>query len=613
MTLPVADTQVGYSPGGDRATVPVTILRVFIPPGGNPDFPSEVTDPAGPKFLAILLPTAGEGLPDDPGETARPGGTFDDKFAARTNTIPERFRASAFGTNGHKEVAITDYSDWFVDKIWILPSPIAFGQIITSKQVAVSVLNAFREESKTLLSVDISALGAGVSILSDPTPETLQPQQDLIVTLEAVFAGPPTISGDVVFSFSTLTVSILATGIRLIVFHYQPDKSIREQMAWFTDIIKARDGIEQRQGLRTTPRQLFRYEYSKPEDAETSRMRTTLLVHRGLTFGIPIWTEMKTVTQGELVGATVIQVNTDNVDHRDDGNIMIFDQLTSIFEDAVIDSFTSSSITLTSALLKAVPEGALVLPLRFGHIVREPSFADYQKNLLVTRVEFETEDNVDLAFADQAALEVEFPVHPEDSLPILNDVNIMRGQQARTFFSTLTRKDSQIGIPLVVQRHPVSDIGGEAATKDLIGLAEIRKYRSLMHFLRGSLGSFYVPTFRNDLPVALDFALNATTITIENISLVDLSGFQLPHQSVMLELPDGSQFFAEISSVAELSDTQETITLSTAFDPAITLITAADARISWLELTRVEGDTATFFHDFVGQANLSFNLRTIIE
>jgi len=613
MTLPVADTQVGYNPPGDRATVPVTKLLVFIPAGGNPDFPSEVTDPDGPQFLALLLPTPGEGLPTGL-QTARPGGTREIVTAERNFALPEPLRPAAVGTTGHKEVGIAGWSDWYVNKIWILPDPIDFGTIVTAKQVVVSVLNTFRDETRTLNTIDISALGAGVTLLSDPTPEVLQPQQDLSVTFEAVINGPPTINANTVFSFDTITVEILTTGIRLIIFEFPPDQPIREQMGWFTDIMKARDGIEQRQGLRTTPRTRLRQSWSGPDDAETSRMRTTLLVQRALTYGIPIWTEMQTVTQAETPGATVIQVPTDNVDHRVGSTIIIYDQSTRTFQDGEIDSFNSTSITLVTALAGAVVAESIVLPVRFGHILREPAFDDRRTGKMVTEILFETEDNVELAYADTAAVIADgWTVHPEDSYPIFDDCNVIGGTQGRKWESKITRKDSQIGKPLVVQRHPVSDIVGDKATVDIVGLAQIRRWRSMLHFLRGSWQAFYLPTFRNDLPPDIDFTLNATTITIKNVGLFDLTGFQLPHRSCMLTLPDGSKFFAEIDSIAELSATQETITLVNAFDAAATVVDAATARISWLELSRIDGDAATFNHKWAGHATLNFNVRTVIE
>lgn len=615
MTLPVANTQVGYNPASDRATVPVTVLPVFIPAGGNPSFPSEVTDPNGPRFLAILLPTAGEGLPDDPGETARPGGTPGNwKPAERAFTLPEAFRPVASGTNGHKETVIAGYSDWYVNRLWILPDPIDFGTIVTAKQVVVSVLNTFRDESRTLNTIDISALGAGVSLLSDPTPEVLQPQQDLTFTMEAVITGPPSINANTVFTFDTLTVEVLTTGIRLIIFDFPPDQPIREQMGWFTDIMKTRDGIEQRQGLRTTPRQRLKQSWSGPEDAELSRMRTTMLVQRALTYGIPVWTEMQTVTQGELAGATVIQVNTVGVDHRNDATIIIYDPSTRTFQDAEISSFTASSITVVTAVAGAIAADAIILPVRFGHILREPALDDRRVGKMVTEILFETEDNVDLAYADTAAVIADgWTVHPEDSYPIFNDCNVIGGSQQRKWESKITRKDSQIGKPFVQQRHPVSDIVGEKATVDLDSLVEIRRWRSMLHFLRGSWGPFYLPTFRNDLPADVDFTLNAGSIIIKNVGLFNLSGFQLPHTSVMLTLPDGSQFFAEILSIAEISATQESITLVNAFDAAATTVIAATARLSWLELSRIDGDAATFNHKWAGHATLNFNVRTVIE
>jgi hypothetical protein len=184
----------------------------------------------------------------------------------------------------------------------------------------------------------------------------------------------------------------------------------------------------------------------------------------------------------------VIQVNTDNVDHRVDSIIAIYDPTTRTFEDAEIAAFTSSSITVKAALSKAVPGDAIVLPVRFGHILREPGFDDRRTGKMVTEIIFETEDNVDLAYADLAAVAADgWTVHPEDGYPIFDGCNVMGGTQRRKWEGKITRKDNQIGLPLVAQRYPVSDIVGDKATVDIVGLAEIRRWRSLLHFLRGSL------------------------------------------------------------------------------------------------------------------------------
>ena len=79
----------------------------------------------------------------------------------------------------------------------------------------------------------------------------------------------------------------------------------------------------------------------------------------------------------------------------------------------------------------------------------------------------------------------------------------------------------------------------------------------------------------------------------------------------MLELPDGTQFFAEIASVTAIDAATEQINLTSPFDAAMTVVVAATAKISWLELVRIEGDAASFVSNWAGGEGLvRFQTRT---
>ena len=188
----------------------------------------------------------------------------------------------------------------------------------------------------------------------------------------------------------------------------------------------------------------------------------------------------------------------------------------------------------------------------------------------------------------------------------------MRGAaQSRAVQAKLVREDPGIGLPLQLQVHPTADFMSQLRTFDLFTATEILRWRQLLHHWHGSLASFYLPTFRNDLQVVTAFQLDNTVLTIENQGLDALTALQGAHKSIMLTVGE-TQYFAEIASVFEASETLESITLLNPFDAMdATLIQPADARLSWLELTRIEGDVATFTHKHAGRATLEFNTRTI--
>ena len=549
MALPIEAAAIGFTglAGDARATTPATFLPVFIPAGGNPDFPSEFTDPNGPITFAVLLATVGAGIPTGAEIQRGVQGTVESiKVSPIGAAFARREPLRPLKTGAAQDAVIAGFSEWYVDQIWIIPQPIAFGNIISVRAVTLSILNTYRYEDRLFSAIDLSALGAGVTATTDPTPVTLRPNEEVGAVLEAVFAGPSTIDADTVFNFDNGNIAVVTTGRRLILFSYPPEQPIAERVGWVTDIIKSRDGDEQRQSLRTTPRRTFKLRFGGQDTVETHTLRNTIFAFRGLIFGIPIWSELQRVSQAEIVGSLTIEVNTDDVDHVIGGTIMIYEPQTRAVQDAAIDSFTASQITLTKGLQSAMSAEAWIVPVSFGYITRDPQYDDAQTGRLVTEIEFQTIENNDVAYADLAALQVDWTTHPEDSLPIVHDCNILSGKRQQIQHrNKLSRGDPGIGLPLQVQRHPFADLIGSKRTLDLDNLAEIRKYRSLLHWLRGSWGPFYLPTFRNDVPADVDFQLDSGTVTIKNIGLVDLSAFGSPHESLMLELPDGTRYFAK--------------------------------------------------------------------
>lgn len=573
-------------------------FQVYIPVGGNPNSPTEYTDPNAPAGV----------LPRDVAGTLEPA--FDNALL-QSATIGRNLAAEITeGTQG-LEAAIGGYSNWFVDQIWIEPNPLSFGAIISDTQATLSILSTYRYEERTLQSPDLSAIGGGVTIPSNPLPATFAPFNQIDVTFEAARDGPPDFDTDIDFVFDNQTIAVRFDGRRLVLFWFPPESGVTEQLRFKTDILKARNGKEQRRSLRVTPRQQITYRIRSREISEATAMRTLLLTFRSFTFGFPVWWEQRQVTSAQSSGATTIAVDTSDVDHRVGGSIMVFEPGTRAFFDAQIDSFTASEITLTAALSVGVSADAIVLPVRFAHLIREPEWQDAPGDLLETIIQLETLDNVDLAFADQTELEAQFTTHPEDDYPIVTDLILLGGsRQTRRSRTRFLRIDNLIGVPEQFAEDPFSELSAPFE-QDLESLADIRKWRAFAHWLSGSWRPFYMPTYRQDLIVTVDFPLNAASITVENTDLERFFGVNQPRRSLMLELSDGSQYFAQISAIAAGAGNTEVLTLVNPFDAATTLITAADARISWLELVRIDGDVVTFDHRWAGNATVKFGTRTI--
>lgn len=552
---------------------------------GSDAFPTEFTDPNQAAGITEAGPSAFDVATEFVGPTLR----------------QSPLRAAA---------AVANYSDWYVDRIWIQPSPVDFGAVISARQITTSVLSTFRHENRTLSSVDLSAL-SGVTLVAGAVPQTLEPLGEAALTFEAATSGDPEFDADAVFTFDHRTIQVRMSGLRLAVFWYQPEQPLQERLTWFTDIQEVRNGDEFRDSLRATPRQVLNYRVVSETEAEAASLRNLLLVFRSFIFGVPVWHEQRRVMTSTTSGGSVINVDTADVDHKVGGSVLLWEPATRRFQDGQIQSFDANSITLTAGLGSDVTADALVLPVRLGYILDEPRYDDAVVGRFETTVSFETTDNVDLAFADDAAVASVFPTHPDDAVVVLSDPNMLDGRgQSREQTTTFGRVDNEIGIFELSSKRPRSFLRGSkgAIFRDL---AELRRWRSLLHWLRGSWGEFYLPTFRNDLPPVLDFTLSAGSVTIANVGISSTLGVVQPRRAVMLELSDGRKFFATVVSAVEIDADTESITLSNPFGIASEVVTASTARISFLELTRVEGDTANILHLFAGDGQIRFATKTI--
>ena len=571
------------------------LLRIFAHVPGEPTFPTSLTDPNADVSIATVLI----------------GGVTEIGLVAKAQAGVFSRNTGSFGPVNRGASAIGGFSNWYVDQVWVAPSPIDFGSIVGTKTITINLLNTFRFANRVLTTINLSAIAPGVTVEPGLLPYTLRPLEELSIDLIATADGEPSFDDNVVFNFDHRSLNIRALGRRLILFWYEPEQPLQERLTWFTEIHRVHNGDEFRDSKRVNPRQVLELVISAETEAEASSLRGLLLSYRDSNFSIPIWFERRRVNAPALLGDTVLQVSTVNVDHRVGGGVFVWEPNTRTYFDAEIASFTSTSITLTQGVPVAVSRFAEVLPLRNGQILEEPSMSDAPSGILETRVVFETSDNVNLGYLNQTALEAAWTVHPVDSLPIFRDRNLLTsGGYTQTQETQFARLDNRIGrVTLQGQSHP--SFGLKAAANFLPSSAAIRRMRAFVHWLRGSWGSFYLPTFRNDLPPVVNFNLNAVNITIANVGISSLLELAQPRLSVMLELPDGSQYFSRVLSATTLSATQEQIGLSAPFGGTATPVVAATAKISWLELVRIEGDAVTFDHERVGQAILRMQVKTI--
>lgn len=343
-------------------------------------------------------------------------------------------------------------------------------------------------------------------------------------------------------------------------------------------------------------------------------MRTLLFDSQAILTGVPQWWDLRTtLNAAELsIGATVILCDPDNAMFAADGPVIFLLPDGTTF-DAVVDTVQAGvSVTLQQGIPVALPVLSEILPLGTGFSDDTPSFNDARVNYRETSVKFLLTSSEDIAFTDAEFAASEFTKHPTDSKLVLDTGNVVRTRFRHRMEFAHTRTDSGVG---KILQFPV-DVAGtpmRPVRRGLRGVAEIWQFKKLIHYLRGSWRSFYLPTFQPDFVFAnATQDLNSLAVIVNTLGIAR-AGAQAPHRDVYLTHSDGRTYTRRITNVVNNGDGTETITLATAFEASPEIVNTSDLVLSWAELVRINGDVVTFVHERPGKAEARFNVRGVVE
>ena len=570
----------------------------------------------------FMTPTASASLPNIAPLPGTQGGQIlditiwtDNNIGDNEFPLSDRMFTFSPGVTG---AAFIDVNAWFLENWWIFPRPVDFGNITTDKTLTVDILNAFRYSDHTFLSVNLTAL-PGVTVSANSPPFIIRTMEQLPLNFTAASAGVSIFDDDSIFVFSNRSVTVRMLGVRVILFPIPPEKPLTEQLSWKTNIMRSRDQSEQRHSLRIIPRQIVDMEFLPQTPVEEAQLRNAIRVSQPFLYGIPEWWDERPILNPTLadiaIGATVIPCNPDNAMFFADRSVIIIRPGGSSF-DADLDSVQSGvSVTLTQPTIVPLEVGSAIIPLATGHLMGSPGLKDWLIGQWGTNLVFQFTSSADLAFsAAEFTANTFFDKHPLDGLLVMSDPNFVDGV---TFSHEMIQKrtvvDSGVG---QIDSKAVDDIAIPVRPKGVVlhNAADIWQWKKLLHFLRGSWTKFYLPTYQNDLPVNTVFDLSAASVVIDFINQTNI-GFGLPYRDVLIRELNGAQrqFVKRVTNVIDNGDGTETVSFDSSPTGVFEEIAKENIMISWAILCRIDGDVATFEHEYLGEATLKMKVRGLVS
>jgi len=499
---------------------------------------------------------------------------------------------------------VADYGNginWF-DRLFIKPSELILGNLLSTVSYDIEIYNSSRETSRSLTGATNNA-GTGITFVDLPTlPATLHWNSSVIFQVRISSQGQPTIDGTLDFTTTQYALSIPVTGSRIVMMAHQPEGEIDELLEFLTDITRSTNGKEQRIRVRNYPRQTVDYRF-KFDDEERRFFETFLYKWQPQVFGVPIWFEVKRLTQAATAGDTTLYFDTAYADFRAGGQLIVWQDYQT-YDALQIDTISAGSVTVTSAISRNYPIRTRVMPLRTGITKQEVTGDKYPVNLSEHTLKFHVVDN-EVDIGSTAA----FSSH--NGKVMFDDGNwISRGTLTDTLKNVVHHLDNLTGSPIQFSNWPnslfISSKGFFCRNSQ-----EIWEMRQVIHALAGPQKSFYLPTFAPDLVVTQPLTSGSTEMDVEHTRYSDFINGNEPNKSLYIVLTNGTIITRQVVSAVEVDSTTERLTVDVAW--ASTVPTADISRVSFLRLSRFAEDGFTIQHNGAGQAQMRATVWGVLQ
>lgn len=508
--------------------------------------------------------------------------------------------------------------DWF-EKIHVYPGgaienptylqdfKILFGDILDVLDRPFEVFNAFRKQTATLDTIDLSGLTPGFETPDTIVTDTIPPLTSMLDStstfnidlttglgtpvlrdVRALRDGLSKFDGPVGLTFDLQPVSFNVSGARVAMVLPTYSTPYSEEMGFLTDIIPTSGGKEQRIALRKQPRETFRVKYEL-DGLERQQFQAIMFEWQHKNFGLPLHHLSVRTSAASLVGATQFQISgADDSDFRVGGLALVYtDYFT--FDIVEISAITDTLLTITGTAVNAFAANTRVIPVRVCRVKGNIKSNVTKFNAMETfKVTYESIDNdTGTPAADTAA----WNSNTYNGKVLLDDCNIMSGVSIRTeLMHNTTVLDNKTGI---VTTNSAWDTNKRRSVKGFFcqSRAAVNDLKNFLRGIRGKQVSFYLPTFLPDLTVGDDLVISSTNFDIEHIDYTRFIQSRESKVTFKITFTDGTDLVRVVQSSADhpTDATLERLTLDTTWPANRTV--AEVVKVEFYELVRFNTDT----------------------
>lgn len=374
---------------------------------------------------------------------------------------------------------------------------------------------------------------------------------------------------------------------------------LTETLTWLTSVTESPMAVEQRMGLRLSPRQMWEVGYTLWGPPRT-HLDLLTMASAGSPLYLPLWQDPNRTAAPAYPGGKTIYVDaayTGLLDCR--LAVLLGDDL---FTSEVVEIFEhgDTALVLIAGLQRYWPAGSRIYPCKKVKVETQLSGNRHADRAYVAKARFiSLEPNDSLATATLGTFNGSYVLEDDP-----NDVAALTHAYERKMFTL----DQNTGL------QQISDVSGfthQSHAWFAKGRAAHWRLRGLFYALQGRRVPVWLPSNFADFDLMEPIDATDTALTVRRCGYTDFGG-PFPHrQHILIYLHDGTRFYRKIVAAAISADGELEVL---GFDTALGRSVAIDdvRRISFLTYSRLDQDAVEFVHhtDTKGVTTVNAVFRT---
>jgi len=379
---------------------------------------------------------------------------------------------------------------------------------------------------------------------------------------------------------------------------------------WQTGISSALDGNEVRSALLTWPRRTLAYSILSKGFAESSYIRRKMHKNLHNVWGVPFWQDKTVLTSQASSGQNILNIKSTVDRNFEVGGscILLSPNDLSLYDAGVIvaGGLSPSQITLEEDLAHTWPPYTEVYPVLKARIKTGQTLNVITSRMVETGIEAveEYDDGIVRNIGDADSFPDYKGFYVFDRTPNLKD----GGQKFFHPYDSLFFLGKSYSMS-----HYIETALGLQANHLAPDKSEIQSILDFFDYQMARLGSFWIPTWQEDLRVTQAFGAGATTLEIESVEFYDYWLGTKTGMHAVFMWPGEAPIYKEIVDSSHPMTDPATITLDEPIGRACSSQELPRLLASFLLFCRFDHDEieVKYVTDMIGETDLSF--RTILD